>query len=161
MHGSLRFVRMCHRCVMRCSLSSSGFSDASFAISRMASMNASSVSRLSVSVGSIISDSWNSSGKYIVGAWNPMSRSRFATCSVVTPADLSRNPSNTNSCLHGPGMGSSYKTFQRFHHIIGRKCGQWSGRGKPVASHRQNIRQSSAKHGVISEPERYFTECAV
>ena len=49
--------------------SNSGFSRASPAIAIIASTNASNVSLLSVSVGSIIKASATMSGKYTVGGW--------------------------------------------------------------------------------------------
>src|SRR3712207_7573010 len=64
----------------------------------MASANASSVSFVSVSVGSISSASSTSSGKYTVGGWNPWSSSRLARSSVLIPSSrFIGAPESTNS----------------------------------------------------------------
>ena len=51
----------------------------------MAATKASSVSFDSVSVGSISRHSGTSRGKYVVGAWKPLSSSRLAKSMAVTP----------------------------------------------------------------------------
>ncbi len=78
----------------------SGSSAASSRISRTASANWSSRSFVSVSVGSIISASSTSSGKYTVGGWTPWSSRRLARSSVFTPSwSRAPRPESTNSCM--------------------------------------------------------------
>src|SRR2546427_408816 len=80
------------------------------AIRFIAAANASSVSRGSVSVGSIISASGTISGKYTVGGWKPSSMRAFATSSAETPRFFCRDAESTNSCMHGRSNATSKRS---------------------------------------------------
>src|SRR6185436_16633525 len=66
-------------------LTRSGEASASWRTACIAVTNASSVSLDSVSVGSMSRHSGTSNGKYVVGAWKPLSSKRFAKSIAVTP----------------------------------------------------------------------------
>ena len=72
----------------------------------MASTKASSVSLLSVSVGSIMSASGTMPGKYIVGGWMPRSMSPLAMSRALTPFFACGAAERTNSCMHRRSNGT-------------------------------------------------------
>jgi len=86
----------------------------SLAMFSMTSANLSNDSLLSLSVGSIISASSTSEGKYTVGAIIPWSSSRLATSSALMPfSSLSFLADSTNSCFRSVLNGISYVGTRR------------------------------------------------
>src|SRR5262245_20296750 len=84
-------------------------SASSFSITSKASANASNVSLLSVSVGSIMIASGTTSGKYTVGAWKPKSRRRLAmSMALIFRVRFNCWALATNSCMQRSPCRTSY-----------------------------------------------------
>src|SRR3989449_4743177 len=89
-------------------------SGSSFTIFASASTKPSSVSFVSVSVGSTMSASSTRCGKYTVGGWYPKSMRRFARSTVRTPFSAASFAAlATNSCFRRPPNGTSRTPVSR------------------------------------------------
>src|SRR5271157_6354990 len=89
-------------------------SGSSVEIWRRARANASRVSRLSVSVGSIIRASETMRGKYTVGEWKLKSMSRLPMSMARMPRSLARvRAEATNSCMQRVPKGTGYTSLIR------------------------------------------------
>ena len=87
-----------------------GRDEASSAISRMAAIKLSMVSRHSGFGRLNHKRLMKQQGKYMVGGMIAVVKRTFGDMQCRHPPDLSRNPSNTNSCLHTPSTGRRYKS---------------------------------------------------